>query len=233
MGYKQRLLRKISGRDAQVAVVGLGYVGLPLAVEFAESGFCVIGMDVDAEKVQQINAGESYIDDVAGERVRDLVEAGKLSATGCYSDLRQVDAISICVPTPLRKTRDPDMSHIIQAAQSIAEIRHPGMLIVLESTTYPGTTEEIILPTIVGDAISLSATIYSSPSRPSESIPATQAFPCAIRPRWSAASPRIAPRSPKPFMKRRLIRSSPYLRPRRRRWSNCSRIHFARSISVS
>jgi len=160
MSYKQNLLHSIAARKAQVAVVGLGYVGLPLAIEFAEAGFRVIGMDVDAEKVLQINAGQSYIDDVTGERVGSLVESGKLRATACYDDLREADAISICVPTPLRKTRDPDMSYIIQAAQSIAEIRRPGMLIVLESTTYPGTTEEIILPAIVGDDLAVGKDVF-------------------------------------------------------------------------
>ncbi len=160
MGYKQSLLRKFAAREARVAVVGLGYVGLPLAVEFAEAGFHVIGMDVDCEKVGRINRGESYIDDVEGERVGRLVDAGWLRATASYADLREVDAISICVPTPLRKTRDPDMSFIIQAARSIAEIRRPGMLIVLESTTYPGTTEEIIRPEIAGDDLEVGADVF-------------------------------------------------------------------------
>ena len=160
MDYKQELLHRLASREARIAVVGLGYVGLPLAVEFAESGFRVTGMDVDSEKVRHIKAGESYIDDVPHKRVRKLVAAGKLSATECYGDLRQVDAISICVPTPLRKTRDPDMSYIVQAAQSIAAVRHRGMLIVLESTTYPGTTEEIIKPTIVGEDLSIGEDIF-------------------------------------------------------------------------
>ncbi len=160
MGFKGNLLRKLAAREAQVAIVGLGYVGLPLAVEFAEAGFSVIGMDVDAEKVRQINLGESYIDDVSSERVNALVDKGKLRASNQYGDLRQVDAISICVPTPLRKTGDPDMSYIVQAAKSIAEIRHRGMLIVLESTTYPGTTEEIILPAIIGDDLSVGEDIF-------------------------------------------------------------------------
>ena len=160
MGCKQDLLHKFAAREARIAVVGLGYVGLPLAVEFAESGFRVIGMDVDIEKVRQIDAGQSYIDDVANDRIRHLVDSGKFSATNSYGDLREADAISICVPTPLRKTRDPDMSYIIQAAQSIANIRRPGMLIVLESTTYPGTTEEIILPEIVGDDLTVGEQIF-------------------------------------------------------------------------
>ena len=160
MVCKLDLLHRIASREARIAVVGLGYVGLPLAVEFAESGLPVIGMDVDSEKVQQINAGQSYIDDVASTRVRHLVDSGKFRATSCYGDLREADAISICVPTPLRKTRDPDMAFIVQAAQSIAEIRRPGMLIVLESTTYPGTTEEIILPEIVGDDLTVGEDIF-------------------------------------------------------------------------
>ena len=160
MGCKQDLLHRIAAREARIAVVGLGYVGLPLAVEFAESGFDVIGMDIDVEKVGQISAGVSYIDDIASERVGKLVNAGKFSATNCYRDLKEADAISICVPTPLRKTRDPDMAFIVQAAQSIAEIRRPGILIVLESTTYPGTTEEIILPEIVGDHLTVGEDIF-------------------------------------------------------------------------
>lgn len=160
MSYKQDLLRKIADRDASIGVVGLGYVGLPLAVEFAEAGFRVTGVDVDAGKVGQINCGCSYIDDIPGERVRRLARKGKLAATRCYDDLREVDAISICVPTPLRKTRDPDMSYINQATRSIAAIRRPGMLIVLESTTYPGTTEEIILPEIAGGDLTVGEDIF-------------------------------------------------------------------------
>ena len=160
MSHKQNLLGRIATRDARIGVVGLGYVGLPLAVEFAESGFRVLGLDVQADKVEQINRGRSYIDDVSDDRVRNLVDSGKLSATACYADLREVDAISICVPTPLRKTRDPDMSYIIQAARSIAEICRRGMLIVLESTTYPGTTEEIILPEIVGADLTAGEDIF-------------------------------------------------------------------------
>ena len=160
MSYKQELLHKIADREAHIGLVGLGYVGLPLAVEFAESGFNVTGVDVDSDKVRQINKGCSYIDDVSGARLRHLVESGRLCASADYDDLREVDAISICVPTPLRKTRDPDMSYIIEAARSIAEIRRRGMLIVLESTTYPGTTEEIVLPEIVGDDLAVGVDIF-------------------------------------------------------------------------
>ena len=160
MNQQNTLLAKIEARAAQIGIVGLGYVGLPLAVEFAEAGFCVLGVDVAAEKVAQVNAGRSYIADVADARLADLVAAGRLRATRDYDELRAVDAISICVPTPLRKTGDPDMSYIIQAAQSIAQLRRPGMLIVLESTTYPGTTEEIIVPRIAGDDLTLGEDVF-------------------------------------------------------------------------
>jgi len=155
VAFKHDLLQKIFDREARVGVVGLGYVGLPLAVEFAEAGFSVTGIDVDRDKVRQLNQGRSYIDDVPSERVQHWVSQGRFFASASYDDLRAVDAISICVPTPLRKTRDPDMSYIIDAARSIAEIRREGMLIVLESTTYPGTTEEIVVPEIVDGAFTV------------------------------------------------------------------------------
>lgn len=148
MTYKQTLLKKFARREAKLAIVGLGYVGLPLAVEFAEAGFEVLGVDVDSDKVARINAGASYIADVTDERLRAPVASGALRATDSFQEASNVDAIIICVPTPLRKTRDPDMSYIVQATQSISEIYRRGMLVVLESTTYPGTTEEILLPSI-------------------------------------------------------------------------------------
>lgn len=144
--FKNRLLERLQQREAKVGIVGLGYVGLPLAVEFAEAGFQVIGLDISETKVRQINQGESYIPDVATERLKILVDDGRLCATTSYADLSQSDTISICVPTPLRQTKEPDMSYVIEAVESVAEICHDGMLVVLESTTYPGTTQEIVLP---------------------------------------------------------------------------------------
>ncbi|HYO87628.1 MAG TPA: nucleotide sugar dehydrogenase [Candidatus Limnocylindrales bacterium] len=146
MSLKQTLLDRIESRDALVAIVGLGYVGLPLAVEFAEVGFRVIGLDISAAKVEALNRGESYIPDISSEAIKRLVTDGRLRATTDYEDLRDADAISICVPTPLRKTKDPDMSYVIQAVDSVTEIAHPGMLVILESTTYPGTTTELMVP---------------------------------------------------------------------------------------
>ena len=140
------LKEKLERRQAKVGVIGLGYVGLPLAVEFAEAGFDVTGFDVDEPKVAAINAGRSYILDVRTEDVASCVNAGRLRATTDMSKLRDMDAVDICVPTPLRKTKDPDMSYVVSAAEEIAKYIHPGMLIVLESTTYPGTTAEVLQP---------------------------------------------------------------------------------------
>lgn len=160
MTVKQQLLERLSSREAIIGVIGLGYVGLPLAVEFAEAGFDVIGLDVNSSKVDCLNRGESYIPDVSTERARPLVESGKLCATTRYEDLRRADAISICVPTPLRKTKDPDMSYVIQAVDSVVKISHEGMLVVLESTTYPGTTEEIIQPRLVSNGYRVGENIF-------------------------------------------------------------------------
>ncbi|MDD5424665.1 MAG: nucleotide sugar dehydrogenase [Candidatus Omnitrophica bacterium] len=137
---------RIRGKKAKVAVIGQGYVGLPLAVEFAKKGFKALGVDLDKKKVDSINSGVSYILDIPSEEIKPLVKKGMLSATSDYSKLNEVDAIIICVPTPLRKTKDPDMSFIVSAAEAIAKNLRKGQVIVLESTTYPGTTEEVILP---------------------------------------------------------------------------------------
>ena len=160
MSIKQDLLNKLGNRTAHVAVVGLGYVGLPLAVEFAEAGFAVAGLDVNAEKVERLNRGESYIPDVPTEKIGRLVSAGKLRATTRYADLRDADTINICVPTPLRKTKDPDMSYIVDAIGEIANIAHEGMLVVLESTTYPGTTMEIIVPRLEERGLKVGESIF-------------------------------------------------------------------------
>jgi UDP-N-acetyl-D-glucosamine dehydrogenase len=140
------LAEKIHNRTARIGVVGLGYVGLPLAVEFAQVDFHVTGIDLNESKVNRINAGESYVGDVPTEVMAPLVESGRLKATTDFSAIGGLDTINICVPTPLRKTKDPDMSYIVSATQQIAEYIHPGMLIILESTTYPGTTDELLLP---------------------------------------------------------------------------------------
>ncbi len=140
------LEEKIRTRQAKVGIVGLGYVGLPLAVEFAKAGFTVTGIDLSDSKVASVNAGDSYVGDISSATMRPLVESGKLKATADFSVIRDLDTVNICVPTPLRKTKDPDMSYIVSACGEIAKFFHPGMLVILESTTYPGTTDEVVLP---------------------------------------------------------------------------------------
>jgi len=144
--HAQALEEKIRANQARLGTLGLGYVGLPLSVEFAAAGLSVTGFDVAAEKVDALNAGRSYVKDVPEERVSSLVRAGRLRASGDFEGLASCDAVIICVPTPLGKTRDPDLSMVLDAARSIAARLRPGQLVVLESTTYPGTTEELILP---------------------------------------------------------------------------------------
>jgi UDP-N-acetyl-D-glucosamine dehydrogenase len=141
-----RLREKIEARTAIFGVIGLGYVGLPLGTAFAEAGFPVLGFDVNAERAEQINQGISHIPDVPTETVARLAGEGRLGATSDMRRLAEVDTISICVPTPLSKTKDPDISYVVSAAERVAETLRPGQLVILESTTYPGTTREVILP---------------------------------------------------------------------------------------
>lgn len=137
---------KIKARTARVGIVGLGYVGLPLAVEFAKAGFSVTGIDVQEDKVAQLNRGQSYVQDVPSATLCALVEEGKFQSTTDFSVVEDLDTINIAVPTPLRKTKDPDMSYVVSACQEVAKYLSPGKLVILESTTYPGTTDELVLP---------------------------------------------------------------------------------------
>lgn len=146
MTARHLLQQKIKSGKAQVAVIGLGYVGLPLAVGFAERGVSVTGIDMDSKKVRQVQAGKSYIRDISASRVRAAVKKGRLRATSDSHALRVMDAVIVCVPTPLNRVKDPDLSYIIHAADSIAKHLRRGQLIILESTTYPGTTDEVLLP---------------------------------------------------------------------------------------
>src|SRR5687767_8683814 len=146
MSIKETLIKNLQEKKARIAILGLGYVGLPLAVVFAEAGFRVTGIDPDSRKVDSLNKGISYIPDVKTEAIDKLAKSGNLTATTDFSVLNEMDAVSICVPTPLRQTGDPDMSFIISAADELAKYIHKGMVVVLESTTYPGTTREVLLP---------------------------------------------------------------------------------------
>lgn len=153
--HKQQLLQRIADRSVQVGVIGLGYVGLPLAEVFARGGLKVTGFDVDSWKIEQIHAGRTYIGDVSDEQIRAQVQAGRLEATTDFDGLAEMDVILICVPTPLRKTLDPDISYIVESVDAIHQRMKPGKLVVLESTTYPGTTEEVIFPMLANDGLVL------------------------------------------------------------------------------
>ncbi len=167
MSHYSELKEKIESKRARVAVIGLGYVGLPLAVEFARSGYQVIGVDLSRPKVAAVNAGQSYIPDVSGETLATLVRKGRITASSDYATLREADAIIICVPTPLNATRDPDLSYVIAAAESIAANFAAGKLVSMESTTYPGTTDEIILPRLLALGLTVGEDFFlvTSPER--------------------------------------------------------------------
>ena len=146
MNIKEQLLEKINNRTAVVGVIGLGYVGLPLAVEKANAGFKTIGFDIQEEKVKLVNEGHNYIGDVVDSVLENLIKERKLSATSDYSFIKEVDFVAICVPTPLDEYQQPDVSYVKSSATEISKHLKKGTIVVLESTTYPGTTEELLLP---------------------------------------------------------------------------------------
>jgi UDP-N-acetyl-D-glucosamine dehydrogenase len=144
----EKLAEKIRNRQASVGIIGLGYVGLPLALAFAERGLLAIGIDVDPSKSKKLQAGESYITHVSSERIRSALSEDKLRVTSNFSDLSRCDAIIICVPTPLTDSRDPDLSYVVSTTERIRDHLREGQLIILESTTYPGTTDEVLQPAL-------------------------------------------------------------------------------------
>jgi len=183
------LEEKIRSRQARVGIVGLGYVGLPLAVEFAKAGFTVTGIDLSEEKAKRVNAGDSYVGDIASSTLAPLVEAGKLRATTDFSAVLGLDTINICVPTPLRKTKDPDMSYIVASCGEIARHLHAGTLVILESTTYPGTTDELVLPMLEKSGLQVGQDFFLcfSPERVDPGNPKFQTSNIPVR-RWAACS---------------------------------------------
>ncbi|MDD5435811.1 MAG: nucleotide sugar dehydrogenase [Nitrospira sp.] len=178
------IIQKIEKKDAKVGIIGLGYVGLPLALEFCKAGFSVTGIDLDKEKISLIEKGKSYIEDSTDEEISTAVSNGGLKATTDFSVLASIDTISICVPTPLGKSKDPDISYIISATKEIKKYLHKGQLIVLESTTYPGTTEEVILPELESTGLKAGVDFYLafSPERidPGNAIYNTKTTPKII-----------------------------------------------------
>jgi UDP-N-acetyl-D-glucosamine dehydrogenase len=171
----QTLTEKITGRSAHISVIGLGYVGLPLAVEFAQAGYRVTGIDADGERVAEINAGLCPIQDVDAQTLKQVVDAGAFSATTEFAVLKDVDAMSICVPTPLGKTKEPDISYILSVSGEIRQHLHAGQLIVLESTTYPGTTDEVLLPLLEASGLKLGQDFFLAFS-PERIDPGNQTF---------------------------------------------------------
>ena len=157
---KEALLKKIEQRTIIAGVIGLGYVGLPLAVEKAKAGFRTIGFDIQKGKVDMVNAGKNYIGDVVDSELSDLVRTGRLSATSDFSFIRDVDFVAICVPTPLDAHQQPDISYVESSAKAVAGYLHPGMMVVLESTTYPGTTEELIRPILESTGLRCGTDFY-------------------------------------------------------------------------
>ncbi|MEL6772857.1 MAG: NAD(P)-binding domain-containing protein, partial [Bacteroidota bacterium] len=150
----------VAQRQARVAVVGLGYVGLPLAIEVAEEGFATIGFDVSEATVAHVNAGTSHVKDVASSRLASLVESGQLHATSSPTALADCDAILVCVPTPLNKVKDPDLSFVVAASKAIRDVLRPGHLVVLESTTFPGTTREVVLPLLAESGLEVGTDFF-------------------------------------------------------------------------
>jgi UDP-N-acetyl-D-glucosamine dehydrogenase len=155
MSRLEELKGRIDSREARIGVIGLGYVGLPLAVEFAKAGFEVVGFDVDGEKIRALEKGDSYIEDVPAKDVVEQWKAGRLSATTDFAKLSTTDVINICVPTPLTRTKDPDVSHMAKAIEDIARRLRSGQLVVLGSTTYPGTTSELLIPMLEGSGLEI------------------------------------------------------------------------------
>ncbi|MCA9543542.1 MAG: nucleotide sugar dehydrogenase [Myxococcales bacterium] len=194
MGHEQ-LIAKLEAKRARVGVIGLGYVGLPLAVSFAEAGFDVVGFEVDGDKAAALNRGESYILDVEAAEVARLVDAGKFRATTDFDELSSCDALSVCVPTPLRKTRDPDLTYVISATEQIKSRLRAGQLVVLESTTYPGTTIEVVAPTLCETGLNVGEDVFIAfsperidPGNPLYGVKNTPKIVGGVTPRCNAAA---------------------------------------------
>jgi UDP-N-acetyl-D-glucosamine dehydrogenase len=189
----ERLKRDIERRSYTVGVIGLGYVGLPLAARFVETGFPVLGFDVDADKVERLNAGQSYIQSVGPDRVERMVRSGRLHATTDFEALGKADALLICVPTPLTRQREPDLQYVERTADAVASALRPGQLVCLESTTYPGTTEDVVLPRLARSGLTVGRDFFLAYS-PEREDPGSATHSTATIPKVVGGWPR-RPRS--------------------------------------
>jgi len=172
--YKKQLLNKIENKQHIIGIIGLGYVGLPLALEFVHKGIKTIGFDIDETKIPVLNSGKSYIKHIASERITEAVNSGLFEATSSFERLPEVDAVIIAVPTPLNKHREPDLSYVENSAKMAAKYLRPGQLVVLESSTYPGTTDEILLPLMEAAALKFEENVKNEGNNTSYLIPNTQ-----------------------------------------------------------
>ena len=228
MTIKETLIKKFQDKTAKIGILGMGYVGMPLAVAFAEAGFNVLGIDPDQRKTDTFNKNISYIQDVPTETIARLKQAGKLNMTTDFAALKDIDAVSICVPTPLRQTGDPDMSFINSAADQLAKYVHKGMVVVLESTTYPGTTREVMIPKLTeqsGLKVGEDIFICFSPERvdPGRKDWTTLNTPKVIG-GITAACAEVADKRGMAAQSKPLCR---FHLPKRLRWRNCWRTHSA------
>ena len=194
------LKTKLETRKATAAVIGLGYVGLPLAMEIAAAGFKVIGIDLDATKIAALKQGKSYILDVPEKLIADTIHTGQFTPTSDFSALSRADTVSICVPTPLSKSRDPDISFILSATEEIRKYLHEDQLIVLESTTYPGTTDELIVPELESSGLKVGSDFYVAFS-PERIDPGNATFNTRNTPKIVGGITPSAPRSPGFFIR--------------------------------
>ena len=226
------------GAQLKVGIIGCGYVGLPLALRFAEAGHKVTGFDTDPKKVSMLNAGKSYIEHIQQTKIQQFVNSKHFGATNDFEKLKDCDAIIICVPTPLDERREPDLSYVEQTALAIQPNLQKGQLVVLESTTYPGTTEELVLPILEkrpacaarllpARKTKIFPAIFSWPFRPNAKIPATSNTAWRRFPKSSAASIRPAPALRWLSMPRWLPKSFPSAPRAPRKWPSCSKIFFA------
>ena len=221
------LKNKILSKKAEIGVVGLGYVGLSLSMELVKSGLRVHGIDIDVEKVEQLNRGESPVQDVAGPILKAAVDSGHFRAYQDYEVVSRVDCVIICVPTPLRQTKDPDISYIMDATREIRRYLHNDMLIILESTTYPGTTEEVLSTELQSDRFKVGKDLFLafSPERADPGI--LSSIPKTLRRSWVGSRLNV-PRWPRSCTSRSLIRSYLFHRQPLPKWSSCWRTLFER-----